>query len=111
MLYLKEKKYPEAFALYEEVLQAKPDDYMALYQYGRLSAMSGERPDRGIDCLRKALTLPAPTGAPGHSPAHWRLGNLLEKKGDQAGARAAYEAAVAEDPSFKPAREALQKLK
>jgi tetratricopeptide (TPR) repeat protein len=111
MLYLKEKKYPEAFALYDEVLQAQPDDYMALYQYGRLAAMSGERTDRGIEALRKCLTLSAPTGAPGHSPAHWRLGNLLERKGDKSGARLAYEAAVQEDPDFKPARDSLQKLK
>jgi len=38
------------------------------------------------------------------------MGDILEKKGDKAGARAAYSAAVTADPTFAPAIEALKKL-
>jgi len=109
-LYVADKKMVEAFALFDEILAAKPDDYNALYQMGRLCAMTGQRLDQGLECLRKCLTLPQPTGQPGPAPVNWRIGNLLEKKGDKPGAKAAYEAALAADANFVPATEALRKL-
>jgi tetratricopeptide (TPR) repeat protein len=111
-LYASEKKYAEAFAQFDEVLKTAPDDYNALYQVGRLAANTGQFVDRGIAALRRCLELPVPLApnTPGRAPAQWRLGQLLEKKSDPAGARAAYEAAVKLDPKFTPAAEALKKL-
>lgn len=110
MLYAGEKKYAEAFTELDEALKATPDHYAALYQLGRLAAMTGERTDRGIEALRKCLTIPAPAGSPGHDAAHWRLGNLWEKKGDKPAARTAYQAALALNPAHAQAAEALKKL-
>jgi tetratricopeptide (TPR) repeat protein len=112
-LYAGEKRYAEAFAQFDEVLQVSPDDYTALYQVGRLAALTGQSIDRGVASLRRCLALPAPTtrNTPGHAAAHWRLGQLLEKKGEAAAARAAYEAAIKLDASFTPAFEALKKFK
>ena len=109
-LHTAEKKYAEAFTELEEALQVAPDDYTALYQYGRLTALSGERIDRGMAALTKCLTLPPPPDSPGHAAAHWRIGNLWEKKGDQTAARASYQAALAIDPGFQQASESLKKL-
>lgn len=109
-LYAGEKKYPEAFAQLEDVLKGEPDNYLALYQLGRLAALSGQQVNRGMDALKKCLTLTPPPGAPGHDAANWRLGNLWEKKGDKAAARAAYQAALAVNPSFPQAIDALKKL-
>lgn len=109
-IYLAEKKYPEALATLEEVVVDRPDDYEALYQIGRLAAITGERLDRGIATLRQCLALTPPKGQPPHAAAHWRIGNILEKKGDKPGAKAAYEAALARDPKFKEAIESLKKL-
>ncbi len=72
--------------------------------------MTGQRIDQGLVNLRKCLTMPVPDGQPGIAPVNWRIGNLLEKKGDKAGARAAYEAAIAIDPTFVRALEDLRKL-
>lgn len=112
-LYAGEKKYAEAFAEFDEVLKTNPDDFAALFQIGRLAAITGQFVDRGLTSLRRCLELPAPTtpNTPGHAAAHWRLGNLLEKKKDLAAARAAYEAALKLDPNFAPATESLNKLK
>lgn len=112
-LYAGEKKYDRAFAEFDEVLRTNPDDYAALYQFGRLAAMTGQQIDRGIAALRRCLGLPVPTAAssPGHAAVHWRLGQLLEKKSDPAGARGAYEAALQLDPKFNPAAEALKQLR
>lgn len=109
-LFSAEKKYDEAFALYEESLKSTPDDYNSLYQVGRLAAESGQRLDRGLEVLKKILTAVPPAGAPGHAAAQWRIGNIWEKKGDKAAARAAYEASLALDATFEAASASLKKL-
>ncbi len=109
-LYIAERKYPEAFAEFDAVLKEKPDDYAALYQVGRLAAVSGQQLDRGLATLRQCLSAPPPENQPGHAAVHWRLGNILEKQNDKAAARAAYEAALKVDPKFPQAIEALNKL-
>jgi len=110
VLYTSEKKYAEAFGLFDEVLRDSPDDYGALYQIGRLAAISGEQLDRGVAALEKCLALAPVQGQPNHTAVQWRLGNICEKKGDKAGARAAYEAALKLDPKFPQAIESLKKL-
>ncbi len=112
-LHASEKKYPEALAEFDEVLKTNPDEYIALYQVGRLAATTGQFIDRGLSSLRRCLELPGPTATntPGHAAVQWRLGQLLAKKSDPAGARAAYEAAVKLEPGFTPAVDALKKLK
>ncbi|MEJ1971229.1 MAG: tetratricopeptide repeat protein [Lacunisphaera sp.] len=109
-LYVADKRMIEAFGLFDEALKAEPDDYVTLYQLGRLTAMTGQRIDQGLACLRRCLTMTPPTSQLGFAPVNWRIGNLLEKKGDKAGARAAYEAAIAIDPGFVRALEDLRKL-
>jgi tetratricopeptide (TPR) repeat protein len=104
-------KYDLAFAELEEVLKSAPDDYASLYQLGRLAALSGHNLDRGLGALRTCLKLKEPQGAPSHAAAQWRVGNILERKGDAAGARVAYESALRLDPKFTPASEALEKLR
>jgi tetratricopeptide (TPR) repeat protein len=112
-LYGADKKYDLAFAQFEEVLKTSPDDYAALYQVGKLAAISGLALDRGLAALRRCLELPVPAtpGTPGHAAAQWRLGNVLEKQNDPAGARRAYEASLQLDPKFAQAADSLKKLK
>src|SRR4051812_37861256 len=74
-LYVAEKKYAEAFAEFDEVLKQNPADYSALFQTGRLAAISGERLDDGLHALRLCLAQTPPEGQPGHAAAHWRVGN------------------------------------
>ena len=110
-LYTAEKKYPDAFAEFDAVLKTSPDSYHALYQLGKLAALSGQQVDRGIAALKRCLTLSPPAGAPGRDAANWRIGNLYEKKGDLAAARAAYQSALAINPGFQQAIDSLKKLK
>ena len=109
-VYVAAKQYDDAFGELDGVLKDTPDDYAALYQTGRLAAMSGQRLDRGLEVLRRCLTLTPPAGQPGPAPVNWRIGNILEKQGDKPGARAAYEAALKLDAKFSPAAESLKKL-
>jgi Flp pilus assembly protein TadD len=108
-LYTADKKFSEAFAVYEEVLKDAPNDYGALYQLGKLADTTGQELDRGLAALRRCLTI-TPTDPRGYVPAHWRIGNILLQQGDKAGARAAYEAALKLNPNFTEAIESLKKL-
>lgn len=109
-VYAADKKFDEAFAEFEEYLRSKPGDYAALFQVGRLAAISGAHLDRGVAVLQQCLTLPTPENQPPYAAAHWRLGNIREKQGDKTAARAEYEAALKADPKFSYAADALKKL-
>lgn len=109
-IYTSDKKFDLAFGEFEEVLQKEPENYEALFQTGRLAAISGERLDQGLIVLRKCLTQTPPAGQAPYAAVHWRIGNILEKKDDKAGARTAYEAALKADPKFSPAIESLKKI-
>jgi tetratricopeptide (TPR) repeat protein len=111
VLYLADRKYDLALAELDAVLKTAPKDYVSLYQIGHLAAVSGQHLERGLASLRLCLSLAAPQGAAPHSAAQWRLGNILERKGDPAGARLAYETALKLDPKFTPASDALRNLK
>ncbi len=110
-LYLAEKKTAQAFAEFDDVLARTPDDFMALYHVGRCAALSGEQLDRGIAALERCLALPPPPGEgkPRAVDVHYRLANLLEKKGELARARAEYAKSLRENPDFRPAKVALKK--
>lgn len=105
-----DKKYAEAAALCEAHLKTSPDFYPALYQIGRLATISGENLDRGLAVLRRCLELTPPANQPGHAGAHYRIGVIMEKKGDKPAARLAYETALKLEPGLKAASDALAKL-
>lgn len=109
-VYLADNKYDLALAQFDEVLKDSPDDYTSLYQVGRLAASSGQYLDRGLASLRRCLELAPAEGEPGRAPTHWRIGNILERQGDKAGARAEYQASLKEDPKFSFAADSLKKL-
>ncbi len=111
ILCISEKKYAGARAEIDVVLRSEPEHYAALFQAGRLAALTGEQLDSGLTALQKCLTLTPPPGAPGHAAAQWRLGNIHEKKGDKTAARAAYQASLKINPKFPQAIESLAKLK
>ncbi|MDB6095395.1 MAG: hypothetical protein JWM32_2957 [Verrucomicrobia bacterium] len=110
-LYIVEHKYEEAFGLFNEVLEASPDNYLAHYSLGRTAAQSGLHLAEGEKALKRCLELTPGKGDPSHAAVQWRLGNLAEKRGDPAAARTAYESALNLDPGFTQAKAALAKLK
>lgn len=109
-LYLAQGNPTAAFAQFDEVLRERPDDFLALYHVGRCAALSGQQLERGLQVLRRCLTLtpPAGEGMPTLAAVRHRLGNILEKMGDPAAAAAEYQAAERENPDFRPAKMALK---
>ena len=103
----------EAFAVVDAFQKRRPADPVALYQVGRIAAVSGQQLDRGEEALRKYLNVAPPpaNNVPTLSIAHFRLGNIQEKRGDKAAARAEYEWAVRLDGRNEQAKKALAALK
>ncbi|MFA6165001.1 MAG: tetratricopeptide repeat protein [Gemmatimonadaceae bacterium] len=103
----------DAFAVIDTYQKRHPSDPLSLYQVGRLAAATGQQLGRGEEALRKYLTAPPPPAlsAPSLSTVHLRLGNIAERRGNAAAARAAYEQALKLDPRSNQARRALDGLK
>jgi tetratricopeptide (TPR) repeat protein len=106
----RQRRFAEAAQVLEDHLRRRPADRAALYQVGRLGAVSGERLDRAEEALRRYLSGSPGPGEPPHAAAHWRLGMIHEHRGDPARAREAYREALRLDPKHRNAGEALRKL-
>ena len=105
------KEWPRLWTLSEQLLAKRPDYRYAKYWTGVIAAESGERLEQGEKGLQDYLAHPSAPNEPSHAAAHWRLGRIREKASDPDGARAHYKEALALDPKFKPAQDALAKLK
>lgn len=106
-----QEKWDEAFAVYDAILTEEPDHWDALYQVGKTGALSGRHLDRAVAALRRYVAHTPGPDSPRVASAHFRLGMVLEKKGDRAGAKSAYQAALRLDPKQEEAKKALAKLK
>src|SRR5262245_29961419 len=103
-------KYAEAFEIFEKRAKLDPPDRGALYQIGKTAILSGQKLGRGEECLRLYLQGQPGEGEPSLAWAHFRLGMLLEKKGDPADARREYGEALRLQPDHEDAKKALAKL-
>lgn len=109
---IRTKQFDDGFKICEELLAKNPDDFFALLQYSRVSLASGKNLERGLDHLKKYLTL-AETAPTGTNPvtAWVRTGNIHEKLGRPEEARKSYQAALKLSPDDRTAAAALEKLK
>lgn len=112
LLHQRAQEWSQAFECLDRALKLDPRDPQAIYQVGRTAALSGQQLERGEQALRTYLKMPLrydrPT--PSYSGAHFRLGNICEKRGDRLGAIAAYDQALPLDPKNKDAKAARAKL-
>ncbi len=103
-------KFSEAIEEYQLALDADPQMGKAQIYMGDAYLRMG-KPEIAIDCYRKAIVI-----APGDKQAYRFLGDVLESRFDAKGdvadldeAIAAYQKAIEIDPSYKMARENLEK--
>jgi tetratricopeptide (TPR) repeat protein len=108
--YVGQKQYDKAFGLFEEALVKNPEDYTSIYQIGKTSALSGQKLDRGEECLKKYLTHTPQQNEPSHAGANMRLAQIKEKRGNKAEAKKLFETALKMDESLKEAKEGLERV-
>lgn len=108
---LARKQWQLAWSALDRLERARPDYAVAKYATGRVAAESGEQLDRGESALRAYLQRTPAPNEPSLAAAHWRLGQIAEKRGDRTTARQEYETATRLDPNLRQAKEALSRLK
>jgi cytochrome c-type biogenesis protein CcmH/NrfG len=109
--YVTAKRFGDAFRVLDDRLRRSPDDGVALYQLGRVGAVSGQQLDRAGRALRRYVQLPHKRGTPSIAAAQWRIGMIHEAKGERDAAQLAYELALRLDPKLAGAKASLDKLK
>jgi tetratricopeptide (TPR) repeat protein len=107
--YADQKQYDKAFELFDETLKKNPDDYGTLYRFGKASAQSSLKLDRGEECLKKYLTYHPTYSEPSLAGANMRLAQIKEKKGNKAEAKRYFEVALKLDDSLKEAKAGLER--
>ena len=105
-----EKKFEEAFAVLEELHRDHPEAALADYQFGRAAAMCGAHLEEGVAALRRYLAHTPGDTEPQPWAAHWRLGQILERQGDLAGARAEFAAGLKENPAQPQLIDAMRRV-
>jgi len=106
---LRKERFGEALEAFARAAELCPDEgeFVALMGYARFLAARGDgrAVRRATEELRRAVEL-----APGRETPHVLLARVLREQGDTAGARAAFEQALASNPTCDEAREALESL-
>lgn len=112
MMHVQDGRHDDAFAAVERYRARHPESRAGLFVLGRTAALAAQRLDEGAAALERYLTLgpPAP-GEPSLAAAHFRLGNIHERRGDRVKARESYETAVRLDPKLADASRALAALR
>ncbi len=109
--YQRREKYDQAFSAFESAYENDPNNLSALYQIGRTSALSGMQSEKGINSLKKYLSMDWRAGTPSHAGALMRLGMIYEKRGDKPTAIDHYERSLMQDPEMDEAKKGLSRLK
>lgn len=108
--YTSRKQTDKALNFLEELMKTDPNNMLLQYQYGRTTAITGQRMDKGEQCLTKYLGYTPKENEPSHAGAQMRLAQISEKFGRKAEAKKRYEASLQLDPSLKDAKEGLARV-
>jgi tetratricopeptide (TPR) repeat protein len=108
--YVNQKQYDKAFVMFDEAIQKNSTDFIVIYQYGKLSALSGLKLDQGEAYLKKYLLHTPEKNEPSHAGANMRLGQIYEKRGNKNEAKRLYELSLKADASLIEAKEGLNRV-
>ena len=82
------RRFPEAIALYLQILMMDPDNQSVRTNYA-IALLESNQPDKAVDALRRVVA-----ADPGSADARSYLGNALQMAGDPEAAEAAYREAL-----------------
>ncbi|MEX2177284.1 MAG: tetratricopeptide repeat protein [Gemmatimonadaceae bacterium] len=108
----RQQRWDEAFAAYDRLIVARPDDVTARALWGITAGQSGMHLERGERELKFYLAnLPANAAPVTISAVHYRMGQIYVATGRQPLARVEYQAALNANPRNGPAKAALDSLR
>jgi len=106
----REKRYDDLDATLAAAETADPGRLGAVYAAARTLIVEGGDLARAEKYLRRYLATPPEIGYPAHAGAHWRLAQVLEKKGQKDAAVAELRIAVRDQPDLDGAKKDLKRL-
>jgi tetratricopeptide (TPR) repeat protein len=110
-IHAREGRAAEALSVLDEYARRQPADRWVKYHVGRCAAVTGSELDRGVAELMAFLGDP-PTDLTNaaRAHAHFRLGELRERRGEREAAGDAFRAALAANPRHGDAKRGLERL-
>lgn len=109
--FIRREQADQALAAFRKATRAFPDEPTAWYQIGKLAATGEADPQLGITAMQTYLGMRVDWR--GNAPrcwAHYRLGQIRARMGDDTAARAEYRQALQLKPGFEQAQKALDGL-
>lgn len=111
LMYHQALEWEKAYDLFEDLVEKHPGWLGVWYQIGRTGALSGLYSERAEEALEHYIAIGPGPSEPTLANAHHRLGNVYEKAGRIAEAKAEYEIALELDPKSKEFKKALKRCK
>lgn len=95
---------------FEASIKIDPNYMPGWFQVGHMAALTGAGMPRGEEALRKYLAYAPRVDEPPHARAHYWLGQIFEKQGKRAEAKASYQTSLRLNPAQKDVSEALKRV-
>jgi tetratricopeptide (TPR) repeat protein len=104
-----DKNYKAAAAEYETALKLDPAYMLSYFRAGQITVFTGNFA-RGEELLRKYLAYTPKENEPSLARAHYWLGQVFEKQGKKAEAKASFATSLKLNPNQKDVAEALKRV-
>jgi Tfp pilus assembly protein PilF len=108
--YIVEKNFKVANEEFETALKIEPGYMPAYFRIGQGAVLTSSNYAHGEEALRKYLVYTPKTDEPSHARAHYWLGQLFEKQGKKAEAKASFATSLKLNPAQKDVAEALKRV-
>lgn len=110
LFFISEKNYKAGTDEYEASVKLDPAFMPAYFRIGQAAVFSSANYARGEEALRKYLAHTPKTDEPPLARAHYWIGQIFEKQGKKAEAKASFATSLKLNPSSKDVAEALKRV-
>jgi tetratricopeptide (TPR) repeat protein len=108
--YIVAKNYKAAADEFETAASVEPAYIPVQFRLGQASVITNSNYARGEESLRKYLAYTPKPDEPSHARAHYWLGQIFEKQGKKAEAKASFATSLKLNPNQKDVAEALKRV-
>ena len=108
--YIGAKNFKAAADEFETAARVEPTYMPVYFRVGQGAVITNSNFAQGEEALRKYLAYTPKSDEPSHARAHYWLGQIFEKQGKKAEAKASFEASLKLNPNQKDVAEALKRV-